>query len=225
MLYQPPISVATRSRSLFCGRALVRLIYCSVRLPVSPTSHDPRAHSREFYTPRAGMAAGRARRTPGVPQYTDVSQRHQTQSSKVRARPFAPACTAKSTITGRRLCVWRHPSTFSTALALALALDLAPKRRPAAPSFPRIVVEHHHGNSLASQVNSRGRELRRASNERLHARGLGVRVSLHRLGRSSRAHPRDVGGRQSHHQALNGRVGRRRAHGAVLKLVHLRGCS
>ena len=223
MLYQPPISVATRSRSLFCGRALVRLIYCSVRLPVSPTC------PLRVYA--AGGGAGGARRTAaGVPHYPHtVTQRsvitRRKVDTKVRARPFAPACTAKSTITGRRLCVWRHPSTFSTALALALALDLAPKRRPAAPSFPRIVVEHHHGNSLASQVNSRGRELRRASNERLDARGLGIRVSLHRLGRSSRAHPRDVGGRQSHHQALNGRVGRRRAHGAVLKLVHLRGCS
>ena len=116
-------------------------------------------------------------------------------------------------------------STFNTALALALALGLTPKRRPTAPSFPRIVVEHRLSDSLTSEVNGHGRELRRASNERLHARGLGVRVSLHRLGRSGRAHPRDVGGRQAHHQALDGRVGRRRAHGAVLKLVHLRGCS
>ena len=97
------------------------------------------------------------------------------------------------------------------------------RREPAAPSFPRVVVEHRHGDSLASQVNGRSRELRRASKERLHARGLRVRVSRHRLGRSGRAHPRDIGGRQSHHQALNGRVRRRRAHRAVLKLVHLRG--
>ena len=87
MLYQPPISVATRSRSLFCGRALVRLslgrhLFGRAR-PSTTRAEVPLGHRGE----RGRHGARAARRAASLPADRWVARAQASKPGALRSLP------------------------------------------------------------------------------------------------------------------------------------------